>query len=116
MVDLEVTVPDELPAVAPEQADQLLAMTREALSNIARHSGASRATIELAASDSTIRLVIGDNGRGFDTRQQRTGRQHGLTNLAARAESLGGTLNVTSAPGEGTRMEALVPLEPAGAA
>lgn len=109
VVDLEVSV-DDLPAVAADTAAHVLAMAREGLSNIARHSAATRASIDLHASDGTMRLVIGDNGRGFDVGHARSPRQHGLTNLQARAEAVGGSLDIRSEPGAGTRLEATIPL------
>ena len=110
MIDVEVRVPERLPPMPSDTADHLLSMTREALSNIARHSGATRASIELAVGDDALRLLIGDNGRGFDRRRARTSRQHGLTNLQQRARALGGVLVIHSEEGAGTQLEALVPL------
>jgi signal transduction histidine kinase len=116
LIDLDVTLPDPLPELATEQVDQLLTITREALSNIARHSGASRAEIQLTVSDDTLTLLIGDNGKGFDPLLLRTVRQHGLTNLSSRAEGLGGTLRVKSQPGAGTQLEASIPVSRGDAA
>jgi signal transduction histidine kinase len=85
-------------------------MTREGLSNVARHSGASRAVLALAANDATLTLLIGDNGKGFDPAEGRTEGHHGLANLQSRAEALGGSLQVKSKPGAGTEVEARIPL------
>ncbi|MEO8626008.1 MAG: ATP-binding protein, partial [Candidatus Limnocylindrales bacterium] len=84
--------------------------TREALSNIARHSNATRATINLFAADGALTLVIGDNGRGFDIDAARSSRQRGLGNLRARAEAVGGTLNLVSEEGAGTQVTADIPI------
>jgi signal transduction histidine kinase len=110
MIDLELVIPDELPALTGEQAEQLLSITREALSNVARHSGATRAVLELVTGDGTLGLSIGDNGRGFDPAELRSAGHHGLSNLQSRAEALGGSLEVKSEPGAGTRIEARIPL------
>jgi signal transduction histidine kinase len=110
MIDLEADIPDELPSLSDENAAHLLAMTREALSNIAKHARASQAHITLEAVDGVARLSIRDNGAGFDPGGQRTSGQHGLSNLRARAEAAGGTLAVMSAPGSGTRITAEIPL------
>ncbi len=109
LIDLELRLDAELPELPREHAGHLLSMIREGLSNIARHSGSTRASLELANHDGTLRLVIGDNGRGFDPAQPRSARQHGLANLRSRAEALGGTLIVTSEAGAGTRLEANIP-------
>jgi signal transduction histidine kinase len=108
MIDLEVHLSESMPELASEAAAHLVAMTREGLSNIARHSAATRATLELLVKDGTLTLVIGDNGRGFDPLQPPAHGQ-GLGNLQSRAEALGGTLLIRSEPGAGTRLEARVP-------
>lgn len=110
VIDLDVHIPAQLADVPPELAAQVLAMAREGLSNVARHSGATRASIELVRRDGTLRLVIGDNGRGFDPGQARERRQHGLTNLHSRAAAMGGSLAVDSERGVGTRLEAMLPM------
>jgi signal transduction histidine kinase len=110
MIDLELHVADPLPAISPEQVDQLLAMTREGLSNVARHSGASRAMLALTVNNGTLKLLIGDNGEGFDPAEGRGEGHHGLGNLQSRAEALGGSLEVKSSPGAGTQIEAHIPL------
>ena len=110
LVDLELRLDAELPELPRDHAAHILAITREALSNIARHSTATRATIELAAGDGTLMLVIGDNGRGFDIDAERSSRQRGLNNLRARAEAVGGRLTLTSEPGAGTRVAAEIPI------
>ena len=110
LIDLEVDVADNLPEMPAEHASHILAITREGLSNIAKHSGATRAWVDLHAPSGVYRLTIGDNGHGFDTTQPRHSGQHGLANLHARAEALGGGLTVSSEPGEGTRMLVEIPM------
>ena len=85
----------------------LLGTLREALSNIARHAHASSATIELTASSAWFRLRVVDDGVGFDPASVTHG--HGTRNLRARAEELGGHLEVTSAPGQGTTLVWVIP-------
>jgi len=109
LIDLELSLDRDLPELPHDHAAQLLAITREGLSNIARHSAATRASLEVTTRDDTLRLVIGDNGRGFDVSQPRSTRQHGLTNLKARAEAAGGSLTLTSEAGAGTRLEVEIP-------
>lgn len=86
------------------QEIHLLQITRESLSNALRHSGARAIAIAFTADDTgTGRLIITDDGSGFDP-AIRTGRGHGLANLAARARELPGELQIDSAPGKGTRI------------
>jgi signal transduction histidine kinase len=92
-----------------EQTIQLLYIAREALSNVARHSQATRATIELATPDREVRLAISDNGRGFPVDAVRGPGHQGLVNMRARAMSLGGRLEIDSGVVGGTRIIVVVP-------
>jgi two-component system, NarL family, sensor histidine kinase DevS len=111
IVDLELRLPDAVPEPTVEETGHLLAIVAESLSNIARHSHASRATLKLStmADGKMLELVIEDNGIGFDpTSVVKLGHQ-GLANTRARAAQFGGTLSIDSRPGGGTRVVVLVP-------
>jgi len=95
---------EEVPAGA---AEHLLSALREALSNAARHAGASKADVTVEAGRELI-LVVRDNGTGL----QDTGRSSGLASLSERAGMLGGTLRTQPAPGGGTELTWRVPLQP----
>jgi signal transduction histidine kinase len=97
---------DELPL---EVVAELLAVVREGLSNIARHAAATRATIALTTSDEEIRLELADDGRGFRADEQPGRGHHGLANMQARIAALGGTCEVRSTPGLGTRIIIMLP-------
>lgn len=109
LIDLELDTDPAMPELPREHAAHILAITREALSNIAKHSSATQATIALKAVDGTLALTVGDNGRGFDVGAVRNSRQRGLGNLYARAERVGGRLIVTSEYGTGTVVTAELP-------
>ncbi len=110
MIDVDLRLDGRESAGLPEDTTvQLLHITREALSNIARHSHATRATIELAMPDGGIRLSISDNGRGFPVDAVRGPAHQGLLNMRARAAGLGGRLEIESRPGDGTRIIVTVP-------
>ena len=94
----------------PSVEAALYRICQEALTNVARHAGAERATVRLVATPDRVRLVVEDDGRGFDASEVPEDR-HGIVGMRERAEVLGGTLEVRSGPGEGTRIEATVPLE-----
>jgi signal transduction histidine kinase len=89
-------------------AEQMLAVLREALSNTARHSGATTVSVEVAAVGDAASLVVRDDGKGLPE----SGRRSGLANLAARAKDLGGTFRAESVPdpGHGTIVEWTVPI------
>jgi signal transduction histidine kinase len=81
-------------------AHDILAVSREALSNCARHAHATAVTIALARQDGLITLDITDNGRGLGTAT----RSSGLASMRRRAENNGGTLQIASPPDGGTRL------------
>src|SRR5436190_2553710 len=64
-LDLQLDLAEES-RIAPAVVDQLLRVIQEALSNVAKHAAASEARVHLSANGEEIRLVIGDDGRGFD--------------------------------------------------
>ncbi len=87
----------------PEETLQLIQLTREAMSNIARHAQASKVTVNVEDRRERLRLSIIDDGQGFDTSEGQRPGHHGLTNMHARAESLGGSLAIESND-DGTRV------------
>ena len=94
----------------PSVEAALYRICQEALTNVARHAGAERATVRLVATPDRVRLAVEDDGRGFDAAGVPEDR-HGIVGMRERAEVLGGTLEVRSGTGEGTRIEVTVPLE-----
>jgi signal transduction histidine kinase len=100
---------DELERMPIEVVAELLAVAREALSNIARHAAAPHAAVELDATDRSLRLTFVDDGRGFDPHVASERGHHGVGNMRARSEALGGTFSVTSGAGAGTRIIITVP-------
>ena len=85
---------------------------KESINNLVRHSGATSARIELAIDHGRLVLDVDDDGVGFDAGEAHAG--HGLASLRDRALSIGGSLQVDSAPGRGTRLRLEVPLGPSG--
>ncbi|HEX5590190.1 MAG TPA: GAF domain-containing sensor histidine kinase [Candidatus Limnocylindrales bacterium] len=93
-----------------EAATQLLQIAREALSNAIRHSGAPRARLSLRALGDEAVLTVEDNGVGFDPSAPRGPGHFGLANLHDRAASVGGSLEITSRIGSGTRIIVRLPM------
>lgn len=108
-IQIDVAAP-RIANLSPVMRGELLSIAREALSNVVRHAGATRATIEVAASDRELRLEIADDGAGFDVTAPAPDGHHGLANMRRRAESLGGTMVAESASGAGARIIVTVPL------
>jgi len=87
---------------------EIIQLTREALSNVARHSQATRASLRLARRGSKAVLLVEDNGVGFDTGADSKG--FGMANMQARAAGLGGSLEVKSETGKGTTLRITFPI------
>jgi signal transduction histidine kinase len=114
MIDLELHLPDRPPEPSAEVTGNLLAMVSESLSNLARHSRASRATVELLSErgGDAFQLRIGDNGIGFDpARVGKLGHQ-GLANTRERASRIGAAVKIESASGHGTQVTIIVGPDP----
>ncbi|WP_447973616.1 sensor histidine kinase [Nitrospira sp. Kam-Ns4a] len=95
--------------LTPEQATQLFYIARELMSNSHRHARATAGQVSLCLEDDRLRLVVEDDGVGFDP--QAVGRSgYGLRNLRARARRLGATVTILSRPGAGTRITLELPL------
>ena len=105
---VEVDIDAALAASLSGRSSEIIQLTREALSNVARHSQATRASLRLARRGSEALLVLEDNGVGFDTSSDSNG--FGMSNMRARAEHLGGTLDVESESGKGTTLRITFPI------
>jgi len=90
--------------------EQLIKIGREAISNAVRHAHAGRITAELEFGETAISLRVSDDGCGFDSDAHSASDHYGLTSMRERAEDMGGRLTIKTAMGQGTRVEALVPL------
>ncbi|HYO38585.1 MAG TPA: GAF domain-containing protein [Nocardioidaceae bacterium] len=93
-------------AVPDQVGVQLLAVLREALSNVARHSGADAAVVEVVVTESEVTLLVTDNGSGLPAER----RESGLRNVRRRATDHGGTVRLLEEEPHGTRLEWSVPL------
>jgi signal transduction histidine kinase len=93
-------------AVTRELADQVLAVLREALSNVARHARADAAVVEVEATAQELMLTVTDNGTGLPERRD----ESGLRNVRRRASEHGGAARLLPEEPHGTRLEWVVPL------
>jgi signal transduction histidine kinase len=88
----------------------LFHITQEALANVAKHARASTVKVKLDRLHSWVVLNVEDDGVGFDSDNIGGIPGHGLSNMAVRTHSLGGNLTVNSAPGDGTSVQAVIPI------
>ncbi len=108
---LHLEVQQPLPAL-PLSSDvrhNLYQVVKEALNNAMKHAAASKIVIRLAVNDGELRIAVEDDGCGFDS-QAPASEGNGLENMRSRITALGGTLELVSQPGRGTKVEARVRL------
>jgi two-component system, NarL family, sensor histidine kinase DevS len=105
---VEVAIDDALAARLSNRAADIVQLTREALSNVARHAEATHASVRLERQGTNAVLAIEDNGVGFTLANDAVG--NGMRNMQERASRLGGNLGVTSKPGEGTTLRIEFPI------
>jgi signal transduction histidine kinase len=96
-------------ALDPDQASALFRIVQEALTNIAKHAHASRVTVRLHCTRQYVTVKITDNGRGIRPADRSKPGSFGLRGMAERARALGGTLNLSDAPGGGTIVAIRIP-------
>jgi signal transduction histidine kinase len=117
MIDLELQATDHMTQPTPAVTSHLLAIASEALSNVVRHSRATRALVSVEElGHATWELRIEDNGVGFETSGSTKMGHQGLANIRDRAKRIGGDVIIESEPGRGSRLTVRVPgTPPAGA-
>jgi PAS domain S-box-containing protein len=101
-----------LPRLDPNLELALLRIAQEALFNIAKHANTKEATLVLRQEEDAIYLAIEDKGAGIKSVESaRRSGSHGMTIMRERAEAFSGNFDVTSAPGQGTKIEVRVPVD-----
>ena len=105
--------PRPFPELSPVAELQLLRIAQEALTNVRRHAEATEVQVKLENDKDAIELLVKDNGRGFVLQSLEEPRPgyHGLNIVKERAEMLGGTIDIATAPGAGTAFLVSLPLE-----
>lgn len=96
-----------LPLTAEERSDIFLT-TKEAMNNILKHSGATEVWLRIRMEGEALRIVLHDNGRGFDPATAAVAGGNGLANMRARIARARGTIEWRTAPGEGTEIMIVV--------
>ena len=108
-VDAAVDGIPEYDGVAPAVATVVYRVVQEALTNVVRHAGASSASVAVTVASGRLRAVVEDDGTGFDPDRPADGHL-GLQGMKERAELIGGTVRILSAPGSRTTVVLDVPL------
>jgi signal transduction histidine kinase len=118
-VELEFSVSGAPQRYASDVEHQLMRIGQEAVLNAARHAQAKTIRMHVDFGASTVALRVADDGRGFDAQHaaESTSDHYGITTMRERAEQVGGHVTISSQPGRGTVVEAVVPVahaEPEG--
>ena len=102
---------DETPRLSSTYEVAIFRIIQEALQNTQKHSAAKSVCVELRNLEDGLVAVVQDDGRGFDTSREveLEGKRFGLVSMRERARLVGGELEVSSQPGEGTRVQLTVP-------
>ena len=109
-----VMVEGDLQRIPPVAAMLAGAVIREALVNVAKHAASGSVAVRVAVTDADLIVSVADRGRGFTTEDRRraTGEHHlGLDILQRRIREYGGTLQVETSPGKGTKIVARLPID-----
>jgi signal transduction histidine kinase len=116
-VTVDIPPPRSMSGRVPkDQEINVYRIIQEALNNVVKHSGATRASIEIDA-ESDLVITIIDNGKGFDSKTARAatiGSGFGLAGVAERVGMLGGRHRVASTPGQGTTVTIAIPQRASG--
>lgn len=103
-LDLPAEVPDR--PLPPDVRHNIFLIAKESLTNILKHARGQVAFLQVKNEGTAFKLIIADDGRGYEVSSTSRNREHnGLENMRKRAEAVGGTLNLTSEPGKGSRVE-----------
>ena len=106
--------PEEL-QLPPEIEREIYYVLKEGVTNVAKHSHASKVAIQIKKNGATLSGSLTDDGVGFDSTALRRNTGFGLNGMLKRMEKIGGELDIKSSPGQGTRISFVLPLKEAGA-
>jgi len=105
-IRLQVRSSGQPERLSPAVENVVFRVMQEAINNAARHSGAQMCRLTLSHTNSTLRAVVEDDGRGFYTDVDAEGTDHyGLKGMKERVDIIGGKLKLTSKPGSGSKVE-----------
>ena len=104
-----MSLPEEDISLAPDTSTAFFRILQESLTNIVRHAKASRVSVQLRSDNHITALQVQDNGVGIPAHVVAGPASFGLLSMKERALMLGGTVDVVSAPGAGTKIVVRVP-------
>jgi PAS domain S-box-containing protein len=109
-ITIDVEIEADLVGIDESVALAMFQIVQETLANARKHSQAKHVRLEIHSTQDAIVARVTDDGVGFDATAERDETHRGLRNLTSRADSLGGRLEIESAPGRGTTISLFVPV------
>ncbi len=113
--EFELQTHEPIPALSDDIRIALIRILQEALLNARKHAKAQRMSVALSLNEDTLRLTVADDGQGFSVGELRARQPDrggaGLQAMRARARALGGSFRIQTGLGQGTRIEASIPIK-----
>jgi PAS domain S-box-containing protein len=109
-IDVRAEFPSHFPVLREDRAAAMLHITREALSNVRKHAGASTITMTITRDELALTLAVHDDGGGFALETEQVETHRGLRNMKLRTQRLGGVFDVESTPGQGATVRVRMPV------
>jgi signal transduction histidine kinase len=105
---LDLIVPEQIPALSPDVEQCVYRITQEAITNVINHARAKNLTVKLEPVGSKVKLIVLDDGEGFEVEKNYKANHFGIHSMQERAQLIGGELIITSQPGLGTTIQLTV--------
>ena len=109
-IHARVEMSDEIGRMSPDIEAAVYRVVQESLHNVAKYAQAKTVNVSVTKQDGTLRIAIEDDGVGISSTTNPQRRSYGMAGMRERISALGGTLNVSSRKGQGTKISAAVPL------
>ena len=106
-----LALPEEEPELTQKERTALFRIMQESLSNVLRHSNASKVDLELAVDDTGLLMKLTDNGKGISDIDIQDSKSFGLIGIRERAHMFGGTVAIVGEEGKGTTVSTRIPLK-----
>jgi signal transduction histidine kinase len=114
-VAIDIDCDEDSEQAQGDAATLVFRLAQEALNNVAKHARAEHVLVKVSVHDGRLHLLIADDGRGFDPERvlapDQTSLSTGLGSMRERVALFGGSMTLVSAPGEGTQVRAILPLD-----
>ena len=107
----ELALPEDGAPMPKQTAIALFRIVQEGVTNIIRHAGAQVVTLRFTLEGEACRIILTDDGRGFDAADPKFRWSHGITGMRQRVRGLGGQFDLESAPGAGTTLRVSISLQ-----